>query len=253
MRPLIAPVLGLVVGLGLLLTGCGTDPERGPTESDTITVFAAASVKSAFEAIAPGFTTAEGIRVSFSFLGSQDLVANLVGGAHADVLATADETSMARAAESGLVADATIFARNTLVLVTPPGNPAGVTGIDASLEGTKLVVCDQRVPCGTATATLAKNLGVTLHPVSQEQKVSDVMSKITTGEGDVGIVYATDAATAGDQVTAVAITGSERVVNKYPIALTAEPTHREGGQKFLDYVLSPAGQKVLADHGFLGP
>lgn len=247
-------VVALVIGLALALTGCGSGTSTPAAEKNgTIIVFAAASLKASFEAIAPDFTAAHGVDVTFSFLGSQDLVANLVGGAPADVLATADELSMARATEERVVVTSTIFAQNTLVLVTPPGNPAGITGFDSSLDGKKLVICDEAVPCGNATATLAKNLGVTLRPVSQEQKVSDVMSKITTAEGDAGVVYATDAATAGDKVTTVQIKGSDQVVNKYPIALTAEPANAEGGQKFVDYILSEAGQKVLAERGFVAP
>ena len=244
---------GLTLVLALLLSGCLNNTSGGNARNGSVTVFAAASLKSAFEAMAAEFTSSQGIQVTFSFLGSQDLVANLAGGARADVLATADEKSMARATEQHLADQSTVFAKNTMVLVTPPGNPAGVTGLDASLDGKKLVICDEAVPCGNATATLATTLGVTLHPVSKEQKVSDVVSKIITGEGDAGVVYATDAASAGDQVTVVQIRGADRVVNRYPIAVTAEPTNREGAQKFLDHVLSEAGQRVLADHGFAAP
>lgn len=246
-------LVAALVGLALLLTGCGASTGADNEDGGVVTVFAASSLKSAFETMAPGFTAAEGITVTFSFLGSQDLVAHLAGGARADVLATADEKSMARATDQEFVGSPVTFARNTLVLVTPPGNPAGVTGLDASLDGRKLVICDQAVPCGNATATLAKKLSVTLSPVSQEQKVSDVMAKITTGEGDAGVVYATDAASAGQRVTTVQIKGSEQVISTYPIALTTEPTNNAGGQKFLDYVLSAAGQRVLAAHGFLAP
>lgn len=247
-------LLALLVGLALLLTGCGSDNNDTSGEGGSITVFAAASLKASFEEIAPLFKDKTGTDVTFSFLGSQDLVANLAGGATADVLATADEKSMTSATEQKLVGESKIFAANTLVLVTPVGNPAGITGLDASLDGKKLVICDEAVPCGNATKTLAEKLGVTLNPVSKEQKVSDVLSKITTGEGDAGIVYATDASTAGaDKVDTIQIEGSDQVVNKYPIALTAEPANSEAGQAFVDYILGDEGQAVLTKYGFAKP
>ena len=244
-------VVALVLGPVMMVTGCGATARSD--EQRSVTVFAAASLKSSFEQIAAEFAHTEDIQVTFSVLGSQDLVANLSGGAPADVLATADERSMARAAEHHLVGEVTVFAQNTLVLVTAPGNPVGITGLDASLDGRKLVICDQAVPCGAATATLASNLDITLNPVSREQKVSDVMAKITTGEADAGVVYATDAATAAGKVATVQIQRADQVVNKYPIALSAEPANPAEAQKFLDFVLSPAGQRVLVDHGFVRP
>ncbi|MGA4669962.1 molybdate ABC transporter substrate-binding protein [Propionibacteriaceae bacterium Y1923] len=248
-------LIALVAGLALLLTGCGSDDTTGSdsTGGGTITVFAAASLKASFEEMAPLFKEKTGTEVTFSFLGSQDLVSNLAGGAAADVLATADEKSMTSATEQNLVGESKIFAANTLVLVTPPGNPAGITGLDSSLEGKKLVICDEVVPCGNATNTLAEQLGVTLNPVSKEEKVSDVLAKITTGEGDAGVVYATDASNAGSEVETVQIEGADQVVNKYPIALTAEPANSASGQAFVDFVLSDEGQAVLAKYGFAKP
>ena len=232
------------LALGLVVTGltaCGKD-----TKDATVVVYAAASLKASFETIARD----AGLGVQFNFDGSQNLVDALDNGARADVLATADQKNMDKAVAKKLVAAPTVFASNTLVIATPPDNPAKVTGLDASLGGAKLVVCAVGVPCGNATEKLARQQGATLRPVSQEQKVSDVLGKVTSGEADAGIVYATDAKGAGDKVHIVEMDGADKVVNSYPIALTASPADKDGGQRFIDAVLAADGQKVLRDAGF---
>lgn len=234
------------------LVGC-TAP-AAPT-STTLTVFAAASLKGAFTTIGANYTAAHpDTTVSFSFDGSSTLVDQLKGGARADVFASADEANMTKATDASLISGTpTIFAANTLTLVVPPGNPGHVTGLDDSLTGAKLVICARGVPCGNATATLAMMRGVTLRPVSEEQKVTDVLGKVTSGEADAGIVYATDADSAGDKVMTVAIDGAESVINRYPIGVTASSTQLPAARAFVDYVTGPAGQAVLTDYGFDKP
>ena len=220
-----------------------------------ITVFAAASLQDAFEKLAASFQDAHpGARIAFDFQGSQDLVTALDGGSPADVLATANNSTMTGAANKGLVGEQTEFATNVLTLIVPAGNPAGVTGInDGSLDKADLVICAPEVPCGEATQKLAAELGVTLNPVSEEQKVTDVRGKVESGEAQAGIVYTTDAAKAGDKVEAIALPANS-VINHYPIALTKSAANPQAAQAFIDYVLSPEGQKVLQDtYGFGAP
>lgn len=220
-----------------------------------VTVFAAASLQDAFEKLATSFQNAHpGARIAFDFQGSQDLVTALDGGSPADVLATANNSTMTDAANKGLVGEQTEFATNVLTLIVPAGNPAGVTGInDGSLDKADLVVCAPEVPCGEATQKLAAELGVTLNPVSEEQKVTDVRGKVESGEAQAGIVYTTDAAKASDKVEAIALPPNS-VINHYPIALTKSAANSQAAQAFIDYILSPEGQKVLQDtYGFGAP
>ena len=220
-----------------------------------VTVFAAASLKDAFKTLAESFQNAHpGVRITFDFQGSQDLVTALDGGASADILATANNSTMTDAANKGLVGEQTEFATNVLTLIVPAGNPAGVTGInDGSLDKADLVVCAPEVPCGEATQKLAAELGVTLNPVSEEQKVTDVRGKVESGEAQAGIVYTTDAAKASDKVEAIALPPNS-VINHYPIALTKSAANSQAAQAFIDYILSPEGQKVLQDtYGFGAP
>ena len=218
-----------------------------------VTVLAAASLQKAFEEIEKTVEKDNpGLDVTFDFQGSQDLVASLAGGNSADVLATANNSTMKNAADQKLVGDQTEFATNVLTLIVPKGNPKKITGLDSSLDGANLVICAPEVPCGEATKKLAEAQGITLKPVSEEQKVTDVRGKVESGEADAGIVYTTDAAAAKDKADKIDIPDGG-VVNHYPIAQTAEPENPAGAQAFIDAVTGKAGQEILAKHGFGKP
>ena len=218
-----------------------------------VTVLAAASLQGAFEEIEKTVEKDNpGLDVTFDFQGSQDLVASLAGGDSADVLATANNSTMKTAADQKLVGSQTEFATNVLTLIVPKGNPKKITGLDSSLEGANLVICAPEVPCGEATKKLAEAQGITLKPVSEEQKVTDVRGKVESGEADAGIVYTTDAAAAKDKADKIDIPDGG-VVNHYPIAPTAKPENPAGAQVFIDAVTGKAGQEILAKHGFGKP
>ena len=267
-RRLAITALSLVSAASLVACGGASDstnPETpaagaqgasaGADITGEVTVFAAASLKDAFKTLAESFQNAHpGVHITFDFQGSQELVASLDGGASADILATANNSTMTDAASKGLVGEQTEFATNVLTLIVPAGNPAGVTGInDGSLDKADLVICAPEVPCGEATQKLAAELGVTLNPVSEEQKVTDVRGKVESGEAQAGIVYTTDAAQAGDKVETIALPANS-VINHYPIALTKSAANSQAAQAFIDYILSPEGQKVLQDtYGFGAP
>ena len=251
-RRLAITALSLVSAASLVACGGAS---AGADITGEVTVFAAASLQDAFEELATSFQNAHpGVHITFDFQGSQELVASLNGGASADILATANNSTMTDAASKGLVGEQTEFATNVLTLIVPAGNPAGVTGInDGSLDKADLVICAPEVPCGEATQKLATELGVTLNPVSEEQKVTDVRGKVESGEAQAGIVYTTDAAQAGDKVETIALP-TNSVINHYPIALTKSAANSQAAQAFIDYILSPEGQKVLQDtYGFGAP
>ena len=218
-----------------------------------VTVLAAASLQGAFEEIEKTVEKDNpGLDVTFDFQGSQDLVASLAGGDSADVLATANNSTMKTAADQKLVGNQTEFATNVLTLIVPKGNPKKITGLDSSLDGANLVICAPEVPCGEATQKLSSALGVTLNPASEEQKVTDVRGKVESGEADAGIVYTTDAAAAKDKADKIDIPDGG-VVNHYPIAQTANPENAAGAKVFIDAVTGKTGQEVLAKYGFGKP
>ncbi|MGH3531303.1 MAG: molybdate ABC transporter substrate-binding protein [Mycobacterium sp.] len=245
------------------LTGCSSkSPSTSQSTSaaqpsaKSIVVFAAASLKPTFTQIAEQFKTDNpGAGVDFDFAGSSELAIQLTQGATADVFASADTAQMDTVAKAGLTAGNPVnFASNTLVIVTAPGNPKQIQSFaDLAKPGLKVVVCQQPVPCGSATERIEASTGVHLNPVSEEPAVSDVLTKVTSGEADAGLVYITDALNAGDKVTTVKFPEAAGAVNVYPIAVLKPATQRALAQKFVDLVTGEIGQKILGQAGFEKP
>lgn len=225
----------------------------GDGAGGTVTVFAAASLKSTFTELGRTFEQQNpGTTVSFSFAGSSDLVTQIVAGAPADVFASADEKNMAKATDAGVVAGhPTDFATNTLTIVTAPGNPKSITGFaDLARSDLQVVVCAPQVPCGSATEKVEQDTGVTLTPVSEESSVTDVLGKVRTGQADAGLVYVTDARSAADEVSAVDFPEASAAVNTYPIATLTGAAQPALATRFVELVTGPDGQRVLQDAGF---
>ena len=223
---------------------------------ETLTVFAAASLKKTFTELAKEFEAANpGATVALNFAGSADLVTQITEGAPADVFVSADTKNMTKLTAAGLVTGTpTVFATNTLEIAVPPGNPAGAkTFADLADPATKVVICAAQVPCGAATVAIETATGVTLTPVSEENAVTDVLGKVSSGEADAGLVYVTDVAGAGTSVLGIPFPESATAVNSYPIGVVAASTHAELGTLFADFVTGPTGQKVLAAAGFGAP
>lgn len=259
---------GLTLLAALALTACGgnaSDSVTSPADSEStasakeslgeISVFAAASLVDVLPEIEAQFVKEHpGTEITYNFGGSSGLVDQLVGGASADLLLTANAKTMTSAQDQGLVDSSVSFTSNTMVLVVPAGNPGDVTGIaDASTDGRKLVICAEEVPCGAATKQIEELNSLTLTPVSEEQSVTDVLGKVTSGEADAGLVYTTDAKSAGDAVEVIEIENADKIVNDYRAAVLKESKNSAGGQAFLDFILSDAGQELLDSYGFAGP
>lgn len=265
--------IAAVFAAGVLLAGCGgqsastTTPDSPSTSvassaasqasepklSGTINVFAAASLKATFTELGD-LLMAENpdLKVEFVFAGSSDLFSQLEAGAPGDVFASADERNMTKATDAALIEGTpTPFVTNHLTIAVAPGNPLGIASLaDLANPDYKVVVCAPQVPCGGATVQVSELAGVTLTPVSEENSVSSVLTKVTTGEADAGLVYRTDAKGAGDKVTAVDFPEADQVTNVYPIGLLKDTQNSAAAQAFIDLVLSPEGQRVLADAGF---
>lgn len=243
----------------LALAGCASPAGSTSSPSETteqssltgdLTVYAAASLSGAFDAIGEAFV-AENPEVRFSpvYDGSSTLVTQILEGAPADVFASADEANMDKAAD--VAADPTLFASNTLVIAVPSGNPGGVETL-ADLADVTTVLCAPEVPCGAASAKLLAAADVTVNASSLEQNVTAVLTKVAASEADAGLVYATDVIGRSD-VEAVVPDGADEVVNHYPIAALSDAPNAEAAEAFVAFVLSDAGQKILADFGFGAP
>ncbi|MEP9361428.1 molybdate ABC transporter substrate-binding protein [Nocardioides sp. CN2-186] len=245
-----------VVALVTLAAGCGSDDSSDGSGTTTLHVFAASSLTSTFETLAKQFEAShDGVDVQLNFGGSSDLVAQLQDGAPGDVFASADTANMDKATAADLVdGTPTPFATNTLEIAVPPGNPAGIKTLDdLTKSGLNLVICAPEVPCGAAAQQVADDAGLTFSPVSEEQSVADVLTKVSSGEADAGLVYVTDVQAAGDSVEGITFPESSSVVNTYPIAVMSGSDQGDLAQEFVDLVTGTDGQQVLADAGFGKP
>ncbi len=226
-----------------------------------LTVSAAASLTNAFRELGPAFEAQNpGTRVVFNFAASDVLLAQIAKGAPADVFASADQEAMDTADAQKLVAAGTRrnFAANSLVMIVPGDSTLGLATLaDLQKPGVKRVAIGNpaAVPVGRYTRRsleAAKLWGVVEPKAVSAQSVRQALDYVARGEVEAGFVYSTDAAIMKDKVKVVATTPTEPAIT-YPIAAVAGSPNPDASRKFLDFVVSPAAQTVLARYGFARP
>ncbi|MDX2564741.1 molybdate ABC transporter substrate-binding protein [Streptomyces sp. TX20-6-3] len=233
-------------------SGSGSGSASGAPAAN-LTVLAAASLTDVFKTAGAAYEKSHpGTKLTFSFAGSQELVAQVSQGSPADVLVTADTKSMDKVkADTGTPA---IIAKNRLVIATGEGNPYKVDDLkDLADTKLKVVLAAPEVPAGKYSKQILDAQKVTVKPVSQEPNVRAVLSKVELGEADAGLVYKTDAASAADKVDAVEIPDDQNAIAKYPAATIKDSRNAEAAAAFVAWLSSPEGQKILQDAGFQKP
>jgi molybdate transport system substrate-binding protein len=290
-RSLHATLLAILMLLALLLAACGSTPPTtldssaspaapaastaagasptatAPKIDGTVTVFAAASLTDAFKEMGNALETANpGANIAFNFAGSQALRTQLQQGAKADVFASADEKNMTGAQQDGtIVSEPRTFVQNQLVVIVPARNGAGINEPkDLAKPGVKLVLAQKDVPVGNYSRQILDRMSqdpaygsdfaakVLANLVSEETNVKAVLSKVQLDEADAGFVYSSDVTPAvRDAVKVIESPDQFNVIAKYPIATVKDGQNQAGGQAFIDYVLSPAGQQTLKKYGFI--
>ena len=243
-----------------------TAPTAAPTvAAGPLTVLAAASLTDSFKEIGAAFEKAyPGSKVTFSFAGSQALRTQIQQGAKADVFASADTNNMDPVKADNLLGSTpVIFTRNVLTVIIPKANPAGLKELkDLTKPGIKLIFEDASVPAGNYTLQILDKMSadptygadfktkVLAQVVSKETDVKAVVSKVSLGEGDGGVVYTTDASAAGDKLSIIAIPDQYNVIATYPIATLKASANPALAQKFVDFVTGTDGQTILKKYGF---
>ncbi|NPC45136.1 molybdate ABC transporter substrate-binding protein [Nocardioides sp. zg-1230] len=240
------------LALVLPVAACGGGDAGESGDGGELTVLAAASLTDVFEELATPFEEEHDVAVTFSFGSSTDLAESVVDGAPGDVLATADEASMALAEEAGVTGDVETLATNVLTIVVPAGNPAGIESLDDLADAT-WVRCADEVPCGKVAVALLDANGVTAEPVSLEEDVRATLDKVVSGEADAGLVYATDAVAAGDEVEVVEIPGAEDALTSYSAATLEQSEDPDLAADWVTWVTSEEGRAILADAGWGSP
>ncbi|MEU9701613.1 molybdate ABC transporter substrate-binding protein [Streptomyces sp. NPDC047981] len=255
----------LTAALLVPLTACGNEDPKKDTAGSTasgsasaapkanLTVLAAASLTNVFKTAGVAYEKANpGTKVTFSFAGSQELVAQVSQGSPADVLVTADTKSMDKV--EGDTGTPAIIAKNRLVIATGEGNPLKVDDLkDLADTKLKVVLAAPEVPAGKYSKQILDAQKITVKPVSQEPNVRAVLSKVELGEADAGLVYKTDAESAKDKVDAVAIPDAQNAIAQYPAATLKDSKNAEAAAAFVAWLSSPEGQKILQDAGFEKP
>lgn len=231
-----------LVSSAMLAAACSGAPGDGE-----VVVMAASSLTEVVEIVFEGREN-----VTTVIAGSSALVAQLAAGAEADVLMTANATTMERAVSEGSVrGEPALIAANSLVLATAAGNPAGVAGLADLARGDLLIgLCAVEVPCGALAQRALGEAQVTPAPDTLESNVRALATKLSLGELDAGLVYATDA-----RVTGLAtVDASElrcHLTGYYMASVLAEPPPKV--QAVIDdFTPGNVGSRALHAYGFEG-
>jgi molybdate transport system substrate-binding protein len=246
MRHRAAIVLALTAAVPVLLPQASLARSDG---SGRLTVFAAASLADVLPAVDP--------RPRYGFAGSDQLAFQIQQGAPADVFLAASPKYPELLYKQGLVQKPIQFATNTLVLIVPKANPAGIHAVaDLTKPGVKIVIGDPSVPVGAYTRIVLANLGISSavlkNVVSQETDVRNVLAKVALGEADAGFVYITDSKTVKGKVGVIAIRESAQPHVVYEAAVVKSSPHLQAAYRFLTRLIRPAAQQTLERYGF-GP
>lgn len=244
--------LGLAACTGGAAAGRATTPA---TSSDpwqgSLVVLAAASLTDVLTALEERLEREHpGLDVRTGFAASSTLVAQVLGGAPADVLVTASTSGMAQVTDE-LGGKPVVVAANRLVLAVPDGNPAGVRSLDA-LGDPSLVValCSPQVPCGQVGDEVLARAGVVAAPDTLEPDVRAVLTRLRLDEADVGLVYATDVAAARGEVEVVEVPSGLHVRTYYPALALPGARSPRAAAAYVDVLRGPAGREALHDAGF---
>ena len=270
----------LLAGIMVLsMAACGqqaesTDGETQPeTESVEIVVFAAASMTETLTKISELYKeVAPNVTITFNFDSSGTLKTQIEEGAECDIFISAGQKQMNQLDKS---ADATVntdgldfvkegsrinLLENKVTLVVPEGNPKGIESFDELIEGLKehsvmLAMDNSDVPVGQYTQKI-----LSYYDVSEEElaaagvitygtNVKEVTTQVIEAAVDCGIVYCTDAFSAG--LTVVDSATAEmcgQVI--YPAAVLNVSTHQAEAQAFLDYLTTDEAMAVFENVGF---
>jgi len=256
---------GAFSGLMLFVLGAtpviAAAPDAARTSGATLTVFAAASLRDVFGALGTTFEREHpGVKAQFNFAGSQELRTQIEQGAPADIFASAETKHMDAAHKAGLVGAPKLFATNTLVIVVPADNPGKVKSLADLAAVKRLVIGHPACPIGEYTLQVLDKAKakfgsdfparVRARVASYDLNVRQVLAKVMLGEAEAGIVYRTDANSAGDKVRVVDIPAEFNVLAEYPIATVTRGPQAELARAWVALVTGPTGQAALEGAGF---
>jgi molybdate transport system substrate-binding protein len=213
-----------------------------------ITVFAGSSMTTVLPELDSSNT--------YSFGSTGTLAAQITNGAPADVLMAANTTTAASLYASGIVEKPVNYTRNTLAVVVPKANPAGIKSIyDLTKPGLKIDEAASSVPVGSYTVQVLNQMGlnaaVQANVVSQETSDANVVSKVALGQVDAGFVYLSDYVIDPAHLTLIKVPAWAQPKITYSMAIVTKSPNQKAAQAWIAKVLSPAGQAIFVKDGFL--
>lgn len=270
-----ALILGsLALSASLLLSACGGSAASSQAasasseaaasseasgESVQLTVFAAASLTETLNEISEQYkTVAPNVELVFNFDSSGTLKTQIEEGADCDLFLSAAQKQMNALQDENLINTGTRvdLLENKVVLAVPEGNPADIQSFeDIGTDKCKLVALgNEDVPVGSYSIEILTNLGIldeleSGNKITYGSNVKEVTTQVKEAAADCGIVYATDAYSAGLETVDEA-TADECSQVIYPAALTASTAHAEEAQAFLDYLSTDDAAAIFESVGF---
>jgi len=245
---------GLLAGVVALAGACGRDDAVRPR----LVVFAAASLTDVLPEVAEAWKAEGGLDVTFAFGATSKLVPQILEGAPADVLISADEAWMDKLTAGGKAdaASRVVLARNELVFVvpvgaaTPPGGPRELPGPLG-----KIALAGEHVPAGKYAKASLEHAGVWAAVAPRVVRADDVrmtLKWVSAGEADGGIVYRTDARADPKVVVAFAFPADTHPPITYPAAAVTGSPRAADAARFLAFCRGPTAQARFGRRGF-GP
>ena len=264
----------LALSASLLLSACGGSAASSQAasasseaaasseasgESVQLTVFAAASLTETLNEISEQYkTVAPNVELVFNFDSSGTLKTQIEEGADCDLFLSAAQKQMNALQDEDLINTGTRvdLLENKVVLAVPEGNPADIQSFeDIGTDKCKLVALgNDDVPVGSYSIEILTNLGIldeleSGNKITYGSNVKEVTTQVKEAAADCGIVYATDAYSAGLETVDEATADECRQVI-YPAALTASTAHAEEAQAFLDYLTTDDAAAIFESVGF---
>jgi molybdate transport system substrate-binding protein len=241
----------LVLGVLAALPGCGGQGK------DRVLVLVAASTREPVRELADAFTREHGTDIDLSADDSSKLANQVVHGASADLFLSANEEWATFVKDKGFAAETDLLLGNSLVLVVPRGNPAGVTRPD-DLTGPKVkrvAVAGPTVPAGTYARQALRKLHLwdrleAEHRVVSGENVRVTLAYVERAEAEAGVVYGTDARISAKAAVVYQFPPSSHAPIRYPLVLLRDGARRESARRFYDFLRSPRAAEVFKKYGF---
>ena len=259
----LAPLATVIALSIVLLTACGNPSTQQSSGDETpavdsITIAAASDLRPAFEELAPVFTEATNINVTYSFGSSGQLREQIKNGAPFDVFASAntDFVEDVIAAGKAIESTKTAYAVGRIVLWAASGTsaPQSLTDLTSSQYRTIVIANPSHAPYGIAAQQAMQSAGVWDQLQSRlvyGENISDAMQILKSGNADVGII-ALSLALAND-ASYVLIPDSLHQPLLQSIVVTTKGARTAAAQQFIDFLISDRGQEIMNKYGFVAP